>query len=169
MSGPNDSEDRKRQHVQICSTRDICCRCNFWDDIHLVHNSTPEVDFDDIDTSINLFGKKFSAPLLIAGMTGGFPEAEKINGNLAKAASELQVGMGVGSQRGAMEKPSLIRSFSVVKEYDVPLRLANIGAPQLVGAGGYKQASDILTEVIDMIDADAVAVHLNYLQEIVQI
>lgn len=169
MSGPNDTEDRKRQHVLICSTRDVCSRYNYWDDIHLIHSAAPEVDFDEIDTKTRLFGKEFSAPIIIAGMTGGFPEAEKINGNLAKAASEMRIGMGVGSQRGALEKPGLVRSYSVVKDYDIPMRIANIGAPQLVSAGGYKQASDILTDVMGMIDADVIAVHLNYLQEVVQI
>jgi len=127
------------------------------------------VDFGDIATEVRLFGKLFSAPILIAAMTGGTDVGEKINRNLAQAASKLQIGMGVGSQRAGIENPSLVKTYSTIKEYSIPLKIANIGAPQLVRAGGYKQASDILTQAIDMIDADLVAIHLNYLQEAVQI
>jgi len=127
------------------------------------------VDFGDIVTEVRLFGKLFSAPVLIAAMTGGTDVGEKINRNLAQAASKLQIGMGVGSQRAGIENPSLVKTYSAIKDYSIPLKIANIGAPQLVSAGGYKQASDILTQAIDMIDADLVAIHLNYLQEAVQI
>ena len=127
------------------------------------------MDFGDIATEVRLFGKLFSAPILIAAMTGGTDVGEKINRNLAQAASKLQIGMGVGSQRAGIENPSLVKTYSTIKEYSIPLKIANIGAPQLVRAGGYKQASDILTQAIDMIDADLVAIHLNYLQEAVQI
>lgn len=169
MSEPNKTEDRKLQHVQICSTRDVCSRYNYWDDIHLVHSAAPEVDFGSLETETHIFGKKFSAPIIIAAMTGGFDVGEKINANLAKAASKMQIGMGVGSQRAAIEKPSLAKTFAVVRDYDIPLRIANIGAPQIVRAGGYRQAADILTQAISMIDADLVAIHLNYLQEAVMI
>ena len=127
------------------------------------------MDFGDIVTEVRLFGKLFSAPVLIAAMTGGTDVGEKINRNLAQAASKLQIGMGVGSQRAGIENPSLVKTYSAIKDYSIPLKIANIGAPQLVSAGGYKQASDILTQAIDMIDADLVAIHLNYLQEAVQI
>ena len=127
------------------------------------------MDFGDIVTEVRLFGKLFSAPILIAAMTGGTDVGEKINRNLAQAASKLQIGMGVGSQRAGIENPSLAKTYSAIKDYSIPLKIANIGAPQLVSAGGYKQASDILTQAIDMIDADLIAIHLNYLQEAVQI
>ena len=147
----------------------MASKYNYWDDIHLIHSATPEVDFGDIATEVRLFGKLFSAPILIAAMTGGTDVGEKINRNLAQAASKLQIGMGVGSQRAGIENPSLAKTYSVIKDYSIPLKIANIGAPQLVRAAGYKQASDILTQAIDMIDADLIAIHLNYLQEAVQI
>lgn len=169
MSEPNQTEGRKVAHVEICSSRDVRSKYDYWDDIHLVHSAAPEVDFGKLETEIRLFGKKFSAPIMIAAMTGGFDMGEKVNRSLAEAASNMQIGMGVGSQRAAIEKPSLAGTFAVVKDFDIPLKVANIGAPQLVRAGGYKPAADLLTQAIDMIDADLVAVHLNYLQEAVQI
>jgi len=169
LSGPDQTEKRKRQHVDICSTRDVRSKYNYWDDIYLVHSAAPEVDFGKIETETRLFGKKFSAPIIIAAMTGGFDVGEKVNASLAEAAAGMQIGMGVGSQRSAIENPRLASTYAVVKDYDVPLRIANIGAPQLVRAGGYKAAADILTQAMSMIDADLVAIHLNYLQEAVQV
>jgi isopentenyl-diphosphate delta-isomerase len=169
MSEPNRNEDRKAAHVRICSTRDVACKYNFWDDVQLVHSAMPEIDLDEIDTEVRLFGKKLSAPIMIAAMTGGFDTGEKINASLAKAAAELQIGMGVGSQRSAVEDPGLARTYAVVKQYDVPLIVANIGAPQLLLAGNYRRACEMVSDAISMIDADLIAVHLNYLQEAVQI
>jgi len=163
----NNTEKRKSDHVEICSTRDVSAKWNFWDDIQLVHSAAPEIDFDEINTEVRLFGKRLAAPIVISAMTGGYETGSKINANLAKAASDLQIAMGVGSQRAAIENPEMAKTYSVLKDYDIPLRIANIGAPQLV-ASGYKGSSKILSQAIDMIDADLVAIHLNYLQEAVQ-
>jgi len=115
-----------------------------------------------------MFGKKLAAPIMIVAMTGGYDSGLKINTELARVASDLQIAMGVGSQRAALENPSMIKTFSVLKDYDIPIKIANIGAPQLVESKGYKGASKILTDAMDMIDADIIAIHLNYLQEAVQ-
>lgn len=168
MNEQNQTEKRKSDHIEICSTRDVSAKYNFWDDIHLIHSAAPEIDYDKIETEVMVFGKKLAAPVVIAAMTGGYETGEKVNLSLAKAATDLQLGMGVGSQRAALEKPSLTRSYAIIKDYDIPLKLANIGAPQLVSAGGYNEAADILTKAMEMIDADLVAIHLNYLQEAVQ-
>jgi isopentenyl-diphosphate delta-isomerase len=168
VSGSDQTENRKREHINICSTRDVRSRYNFWDDIHLVHSAAPEIDSGEVDTKTGFLGKKFSAPIIIAAMTGGFDVGEKVNASLAEAAAEMQIGMGVGSQRGALDNPLKAKTYAVIKDYDVPMRIANIGAPQIVRAGGFRQASDMLTKAIDMIDADLVAIHLNYLQEAVQ-
>ncbi|MDH4123326.1 MAG: type 2 isopentenyl-diphosphate Delta-isomerase [Thermoplasmata archaeon] len=168
MNNAEMTEKRKSDHVEICSTKDVSSRWNFWDDIHLVHTATPELDFDRISTELRIFGKTLAFPIVIAGMTGGYQSGERINMNLAKAASDNQIGMGVGSQRAALENPALARTFAVLKEYDIPLKIANIGAPQLVEAGNYRKASDMLNDAMEMIDADLIAIHLNYLQEAVQ-
>ncbi|HDP97021.1 MAG TPA: type 2 isopentenyl-diphosphate Delta-isomerase [Euryarchaeota archaeon] len=168
MNDSNQTEKRKSDHIEICSTKDVTARYNFWDDISLVHLATPEIDYEEIDTQLRLFGCQLSAPIVISGMTGGTESGKKINASLAKAASDLQVGMGVGSQRAAIEKTSLSGSYEVLRDFDIPLKLANIGAPQLVMAGSYKHACEMVGDAMDMIEADLIAVHLNYLQEAVQ-
>src|SRR5439155_134213 len=142
---------------------------NYWNDIRLIHNALPEIDLDDIDLGVKFFGKRLQAPLIISSMTGGFGMGKEINSNLAKAAAEVGVAMGVGSQRAALEKPDLIPTYAVVKDHGVPLIFANLGAPQLVPQEG-KRAYGLADakKAVDMIHADALIVHLNFLQEVVQ-
>lgn len=167
MTPQNSTEKRKSDHVEICSTKDVSAKWNFWDDIQLIHSAAPEMDFDEVSTEVRLFGKRLAAPIAISAMTGGYASGSRINASLAKAASDFQIAMGVGSQRAALENPEMARTYSLLKDYDIPIRIANIGAPQIVEAG-YKRASRILSEAMEMIDADLIAIHLNYLQEAVQ-
>lgn len=161
--------ERKKDHVDIVLNKDVKSDYNYWDDIKLVHQAIPELGLDDVELSTTLFGKKLAAPLIISAMTGGYSEAENINRNLAEAASEFQVGMGVGSQRAAIEDEGMERTYSVVKDYDVPLLMANIGAPQFVKQkGGEPYGTDEAVRAMKMIDADMLAIHLNYLQEVIQ-
>ena len=132
----------------------------------MIHNSLPEISKEDIDLSTNLFGKKLGAPLIIASMTGGYPKAKKINENLAIAAQKYQIGMGVGSQRAALEKKDLVETYSIIKDYDIPLRFANIGASQIV-MWGHEKTLENAEKMIEMIDADVFIVCLNFLQEAV--
>jgi isopentenyl-diphosphate delta-isomerase len=160
--------NRKADHINISLNQRIAPGYCYWDDVRLVHNALPEVDADEIDTSITLFGKKLDFPLIVTAITGGFNGAKKINANIAEACAELGIGMGVGSERagvGGVEP----ESYSVVKDYDVPLMIGNIGAPQLIP----QHSRDIFTSdgigrAKDLIDADVVAIHLNYLQEAIQ-
>jgi isopentenyl-diphosphate delta-isomerase len=102
-------------------------------------------------------------------MTGGSRKAREYNDVLARGASELGIGLGVGSQRAGIEKPEYSDSYSIVKEYDVPLVLANLGAPQFAGSkNGEKYGIEQVEAAIDMIEADAICIHMNYLQEVVQ-
>ena len=164
-------DERKFDHVRISLEKCVTSRYNFWDDILLEHNPLPEVDFDEISLETRVFGRGISAPVVISGMTGGHPRLTKINRNLAMAAAEMRLPMGVGSQRPALEHPELVRSYSVIKEFDIPLRIANIGAPQLVSQRKNQQplTIDDCKKLMDMIDAHILAIHLNYLQEDVQI
>lgn len=157
------TESRKADHVNITINEDVSANYNYWDDIQLVHNALPEVDKDDIDLRVELFGKKLKAPIIIAGMTGGYDEAREINATLARAAAELGIGMGVGSQRAAIEDRALVETFDVVKDYDVPLVLGNIGVPQAKKAG-----VEYAKKAMRMVGADLLCVHLNFTQEIVQ-
>ena len=163
----NQTEIRKKDHVRISLSENVSASHNFWDDIKLIHNALPEINESEIDLSLGLFGKRLDVPLVIAGMTGGFSGAKKINENLAFAAEQLQIGMGVGSQRSALENARLKQTYSVIKDHDVPLKIANIGASQLVEWGHQKTLMNVET-LVDMINADVVAVCLNFLQEIIQ-
>src|SRR2546426_3861420 len=169
MAEPSKTEQRKAEHVNIILQENVSAEYNYWNDVRLVHTALPEIDLDDIDVSVKFFGKRLGAPLIISSMTGGFGMGKEINANLAKGAAEVGVAMGVGSQRAALEKPDLAPTYAVVKDYDVPLVFANLGAPQLVPQAG-KRAYGVADakKAVDMIDADALIVHLNFLQEVVQ-
>lgn len=160
---------RKSDHVEICLRDDILNSTNYWDEVTLIHCALPEVDLDAIDTSSELFDRKLGAPIVIAAMTGGHSHGQEINDNLAAAAAELRIPMGVGSQRPALEHPEYAETFKPIKDHDVPLVIANIGAPQLVDQrSGKALGADDIRRAMDMIDADMVAVHLNFLQEAAQ-
>ena len=162
-------ERRKSDHVEICANEDLGTSYIYWDDVRLVHDSLPEVDLDDIDTSITLFGRRLSAPIIISAMTGGYGKAREINRNLAAVAERFGIGLGVGSQRAALENPELAETYSVIKEFEIPLRIGNLGLPQLIPQGlKVPLTVDDGKAAMDMIDAHVLAVHLNYLQEVVQ-
>jgi isopentenyl-diphosphate delta-isomerase len=163
----NQTEERKREHVQISLKENVAAHHNFWDDVHLVHNALPEINENEVDLSVQLFGKKLNVPLIISGMTGGYSEGKKINEHLAAAAAAFQVGMGVGSQRAALENQKLAETYSIIKEYDIPMKIANIGASQMV-LWDKKQILENAEKIVEMIDADVLAVCLNFLQEAIQ-
>jgi isopentenyl-diphosphate delta-isomerase len=160
--------ERKADHIEICLNERVEPGYCYWDDIKLIHNALPEVDADDIDMSTKVLGKKLKFPFIVTAITGGFPGAKKINENIAKACSELGVGMGVGSERAGVAgvDPD---SYSVIKEYDLPLVIGNIGAPQLVPQHSKDRfSSEEVRKAMDLIDADVMAIHLNFLQEVIQ-
>jgi isopentenyl-diphosphate delta-isomerase len=160
-------ESRKDEHVRLALEKNVSASYNYWNDISLVHNALPEINKSEIDLSTEFLGKQLGAPLLISGMTGGYSKAKKINEHLAAAAETYQLAMGVGSQRAGLNTSRLKDTYSIVKEYDIPLRIGNIGASQLVLWGHEKTVKRVL-EMAEMIDADAIAICLNYLQEVVQ-
>jgi isopentenyl-diphosphate delta-isomerase len=151
---------RKIEHIEICLDEDVQSRYStMFEDIYLIHNALPELNKDNIDLTTNLLGLRASAPIVIAGMTGGHPKTFDINKRLAEAAEELRIAIGVGSQRAAIEDASLMDTFKIVRDTapSVPV-IANIGATHTRYA----------SEAIEMIDADALAIHLNPLQEAIQ-
>ncbi|AMK13325.1 isopentenyl-diphosphate delta-isomerase type 2 Fni [methanogenic archaeon mixed culture ISO4-G1] len=161
-------KDRKADHIRICKEERVAPGYCYWDDIRLVHDSLPELDADDIDMSCNLFGKDLEFPLIVTAITGGFTGAKKINANIAEACAELGIGMGVGSERAGVMGVSE-NSYSVIKDYDVPLVIGNLGAVQLVPQkSGKMYDEDMIERAIDLVNADVLAVHLNPLQEMVQ-
>lgn len=162
--------ERKIEHLLLCAEKNVEAhrylglRVSGFDDLNLIHNCLPEIDKSSLDLSIKFLGKSLNAPILIASMTGGHPETKEVNAALAGAAEELGIGIGVGSQRAAIENPKLERSFSIVREKaPTTFVYGNIGIAQLneFGIEGIEQA-------VEMIDADAIAIHLNFLQEAIQ-
>jgi isopentenyl-diphosphate delta-isomerase len=129
-----------------------------------VHRALPEINLEDIDLSISVFGKSLAAPLLISSMTGGTEEAAKINRTLAEAAQATGIAMGLGSQRAAIEQPELIETFQVRSVAPDILLFANLGAIQLNYGYGIEQCQ----RAVDMIEADALILHLNSMQEALQ-
>lgn len=154
--------------MDIILKEDVRARQNLWDEITLVHEALPDVDLESVDLRTSFLKKDLRAPLMIASMTGGYPDAERINGNLAAAAAEHGIAMGVGSQRAALLSPESRRSFTVIRDHDVPFVCANIGAPQLVQQGKPALTRAQIDELVKMLEADALIVHLNVLQEAVQ-
>ncbi|MGC8585328.1 MAG: type 2 isopentenyl-diphosphate Delta-isomerase [Thermoplasmata archaeon] len=162
-------ENRKSDHVNIVLNNNVKSHYNYWDDITILHQSMPEIDYDEIDTSVDFLGRRLKYPIIIESMTGGFQGAEKINENIAKVASELGIGMGVGSMRVILKNKNLENTFNVVKNYEIPLKISNIGAPQLIKQKNDDPLKDEdLSYIIDVINANFLAIHFNFLQEIVQ-
>lgn len=161
-------ENRKTEHIRIAENESVTSDHNYWDDIQIIHQPLPEVDFDSIDTSVELLGKKLDYPIIISSMTGGTQLAKKINSNLAAAAEEFGLAMGVGSMRAAVEKKELADTFSVVNDHKMRARIANIGAPQLINQGKPAFTDKDIEYVFQLINADFLIVHFNFLQEMVQ-
>ena len=158
---------RKADHIKICLEQKAQARkaTSGFEDIQLVHRALPEVDREKIDLSASFLGKKFSAPLIVGAMTGGTDEATTINASIAEAVEKLGLAMGVGSQRAAIEDQKLEKTYKIArKKAPNAFLIANIGGVQLVNGYGLKEVK----KAVEMIAADAVAIHLNALQEAVQ-
>ena len=158
------TSSRKLDHIKICLNQKVETMGRPFEDIVLLHRALPEIDEADIDISCRFLGKELAAPLMICAMTGGHPASKEINLRLGQAASETGIAIGVGSQRAALEDRALEETFSVVRDAapDVPV-IGNIGAVQLKRSG-----PEIIEKLAEMIDADAIAIHLNFLQESIQ-
>ncbi len=129
-----------------------------------VHQALPELDLPAVDTSVLVFGKRLSAPILVSSMTGGTEQAGMINRNLAEAAQQQRLAMGVGSQRAGIERGEAGQTFRVRDVAPDLLLFANLGAVQF----NYGYTVDECRRAVDMIEADALILHLNPLQEAVQ-
>ena len=164
-------KQRKIEHVSVALGQDVSApqRAN-WNDIQFVHQALPEVDLDTIDTSVTFLGRTLRYPIFMSSLTGGHPDVTTINRNLAQAAEHYGLALGVGSQRAAIVNPAVAPSYAVTREYAPhAFLIANIGAPQLIEQSRHlaftlAQAQ----EAIDMIGANALAVHMNSLQEAAQ-
>jgi isopentenyl-diphosphate delta-isomerase len=157
---------RKGDHLRICleePVRPLKGRTGL-DRYRFVHQALPEIDLVDVSLDCSLFGKALQAPLLVASMTGGTRPARAINRRLAEAAAELGVAMGVGSQRTAIEEPEWADTYRVRDVAPNILLFANLGAVQL----NRSYTVDHCRRAVEMIEADALVLHLNPLQEALQ-
>lgn len=158
-------DQRKADHIKINLEQDVrSALTTGLENYRFTHEALPELDLDRLDTTLSLFGKRLAAPILISSMTGGTAEAETINLRLAEAAQETGIVMGVGSQRAAIEHPEQAKTFQVRRVAPYILLFANLGAVQL----NYGYGIDHCRRAVDMIQADALILHLNPLQEAVQ-
>lgn len=157
---------RKADHIRINLEEDVSFRTvsTGLEAYRFVHQALPELDLAEVDTSLTLFGKRLQAPLLISSMTGGTAQAQQINRTLAEAAESRGIAMGLGSQRVALADPALADTFRVRAVAPGILLLANLGAVQL----NYGYTADDCRRAVDMIEADALVLHFNALQEAVQ-
>jgi isopentenyl-diphosphate Delta-isomerase len=158
---------RKQQHVELVLQRDVAFRTKATglDSWEFVHNALPEIDFEEIDTATPFLNHSLRLPLMVSSMTGGYAGALQINRRLAEACASAGLAMGVGSQRQAIGDPTFHRTFSVVREVssDIPI-VGNIGAVEIAS---WKSA-DEACRLVDLVRADALAVHLNPVQELLQ-
>jgi len=162
-----ETKNRKDDHIEICIEKDIQAHSISpgFEEVFLIHKALPEISLDEVDTSIKFFDHRLEAPIVIEAMTGGTGKASVINIALAEAAEALGLAMGVGSQRIALEDPLLEASFKVVRE-KAPhaFLIGNLGAMQILKKNSVKE----IQRAMEMINADAFAIHLNPLQEAIQ-
>ncbi len=159
------TQSRKADHIRICLEEDVQFQqTNGLENYRFTHCCLPELNRNEIDISTTFLGKHLGAPLLISSMTGGTEQARIINQRLAEVAQHYKIAMGVGSQRVAVEKPQTADTFAIRKYAPDVLLFANLGAVQL----NYNYGWDECLRIIDILEADALILHLNPLQECIQ-
>lgn len=166
MTDDNLTASRKSDHVRIVLDEDVAAKGVYtgFAAYRLPHDAVPELDLAAIDTTTTFLGKSLRAPLLVSSMTGGAPDVARINMALAEAAEALGLAMGVGSQRSAIRDERMAYTYQVRRVAPrIPL-LANLGAVQL----NYGYGVDECRRAVEMIEADALILHFNALQEAVQ-
>ncbi|MFQ6121541.1 MAG: type 2 isopentenyl-diphosphate Delta-isomerase [Dehalococcoidales bacterium] len=157
---------RKQEHLDIALNNDVKFKeiSTGLEDYQFVHQALPEIALDSVDLSTHLFGKRLNAPIVISSMVGGIDAAAPINQNLAEAAQVMGLAMGVGSQRCLIDDPRTAPTYQVRDVAPDILLFANLGAVQLNYGYGVSECR----QAVEMIDADALILHLNPLQEALQ-
>jgi isopentenyl-diphosphate Delta-isomerase len=162
---PETISDRKRSHLELCGEGAVeyAGKTTLLEEVDLVHDALPELAFEQVDVATTFLGKRLRAPLLITGMTGGTDEASAINRDLARVAEAQGIAFGLGSQRAMWRSPELQYTFEVRAGAPTTLVLANLGVVQAVALPSAEVA-----RLVAAVGADALCVHLNPAQELVQ-
>jgi isopentenyl-diphosphate delta-isomerase len=166
----DDVARRKSEHMHLAASDRHQSAGAGWADVQLIHDALPSIDAEAIDLSTELLGRRLRLPLVIAGMTGGHPDALAVNRGLATVAESAGIAMGLGSQRAALREPRLADTYAIAREVaPTAMLFANVGISQLLDQDR-EPALDAaaLRDLVAMIRADALVVHLNYLEESVQ-
>jgi isopentenyl-diphosphate delta-isomerase len=161
-----ETQRRKADHLRICLDEDVQFQknTNGLERYRFTHCCLPELNRSEIDITTTFLRKSLGAPLLISSMTGGTEQAKMINFRLAEVAQQYRLAMGVGSQRVVVENPQVADTFAVRSQAPDILLFANLGAVQL----NYSYGVDECQRIIDLLEADALILHLNPLQECIQ-
>ena len=156
---------RKADHLDLCIKHQVGFRkrTTLLENVQLMHQSLPELAHDELDTSVDLLGKRLRAPLIIAAMTGGDERAEKINAELSAIAEARGIGFGLGSQRAMLKNPETASSYRVRETAPSTLLLGNIGIVQ-----ARDSKSTVIERMVAEVGADALCVHMNPAMEIIQ-
>jgi isopentenyl-diphosphate Delta-isomerase len=157
------TEQRKKDHLRICSESQVETNKTGFEDVILVNNSLPDLSFNEIDTTVKFFGKTLAMPMIISALTGGTEEAKQINNDLAEVAEKKGIGFSLGSQRAMIDNPEVKETFYVRDMAPNALLLGNVGIFQLK-----KLSVEKIAEALSYVKADALCVHLNPAQELFQ-
>jgi isopentenyl-diphosphate delta-isomerase len=161
------TSERKKEHLELCVTDDVAFKnkSTGFENYEFLHDAITEVDIDRINFETKFLKKKISYPFLISCMTGGVSAAESINARLSIAANELDIALGVGSQRQALEDKSFHHTYKIIRKNapTIPI-LGNIGGPQIAGMKNFKSVQYL----VDLIEADGMVIHVNPVQELMQ-
>lgn len=158
-------ERRKRSHLDLCASADVehLEKTTLFEEVEFLHDSLSEIDLAEVDLSVEFVGRKLRAPFLITGMTGGTPDAAVVNRDLARLAEKFGIGFGLGSQRAMLRRPELAGTYSVRREAPTTLVLANLGLNQAA-----ETSTAEIVRLVEQVGADALCLHLNPAQELVQ-
>ena len=161
------TSQRKKEHIELCLTDEVSFKekTTGFERYDFVHYAITEVDISKIDFQTKFFNKKVNYPFLISCMTGGTSKAEDINAQLSVAANHLNIPLGVGSQRQALENKDYHDSYKIIR-YNAPgiPILGNIGASQISSFKNF----DPVKSLADLVEANVMVVHVNPLQELLQ-
>lgn len=168
MSHNNENiANRKREHLKLCASDNVAfkTKSSGFENYEFTHFAASEVDISRIDLTTDFFGQKISAPFLISCMTGGTDEADNINLRLAQVAKQLNIPLGIGSQRYALNSNQFKQRFKDIRKLagKIPI-LSNIGAAQICD----EKNISAFQKIVDQVEAEALVVHLNPLQELLQ-